>query len=1392
MKKLHSLIATLLALSIILSMFTTSFVTTSAVTTDVWTGKIATEFAGGTGTSADPYLIENGAQLAKAIIDKGLKDGAMAYYIITNDIYLNDDYANYKNWATTAPENNWGVTYSSSAFSGSLNGGYHTIYGMYYNRGGSYAGLVTYLSGAGSITNLIISNSYINNTSSNSTALFSGRIDNGTISNCIARDSYITNKDNKTMAGIAAWSNTSTTKITNCAAYGLTFTSKNTVGGILAQSNNGNAKVANCFSIGVSPFGNTGNIDANNSWTWRTYTDVSQDKAGVVKLESSEMQGSEALTNMPKLSTDVWKTTDSYPALKGNGTKGEVWSGAKAAWFAGGKGTTAHPFLIETAEQLYKAIADKGMYAGVAAHYLITADIYLNSNYENYADWANADNAPANNWGTVYSANSFAGYLDGGYHTIYGMYYNASGSYAGLVPYLSGNSATVCNLTVTNSYVKNSGGDSSAVIAGRMDNGRIENCIAHDSYITNSSNTVMAGIVGYTGNGSVNSNLKNCGAYNLTFSANATSVGGMLGKGTWPTYLNGCYSGGTYILGKTDGTSCANSHTDVAGASKSNLTNWSATPEKMKGESAVTNMALSTTIFKATDGYPVLALNNGTEGETWTGAKANGFIGGTGTEEDPYLIATAEQLYKAIDDLGKNSSGTALYYLVVADIYINDNYENYADWGTTAPANNWLPTNGDFIGHLDGGLNTVYGLYSSTSAWRNGLIRRINSGATVSNVIVSKAYVHNNDAVAGGIVGAMYDNTKIERCMVYDAVISAAKTEVAGIAGKACKNTTTISNCATYNLTLSATSIKGGILGKADQGTSGANGTRVYNCYSVGNYPLGNNNNIWSDYNYSDIQGSKGGIALVDNAAMKGDSAITSMKYLDFINTWKAVENSYPVLREAAYDNLNQEIEASYSIERGDNKWVVFSSKIDMPKINPTYDDNIVISVDGVDKTVKEVGVVISRKGFETDDIATVENTPLTGYKVVGYTNGADNSKLVTVGGQIELTAIVNGNVEYTAKSYIVFADDSVVLGDLYDVEPSTETVEVTSGIEVSDIFESGDANFDGEIDLKDVVRFKKRAAEAEVKTSLFDVLDMDNNGTFDATDISKLRIELLTRVVVPSVSNMQLVFEDDFNTLNLDNNKWDFTNYMEGYGVTTSTDSDVQSIKSENGDTFLRLTSYKTDAGEYKATKSISTGNKLTFVHGYLEIRAKVPTVKGAWPSLWLKSNTGNANLGWDSSLTYNTEVDVFEVMGGNKAISELHKWQKDPLADIRYGAKFERNAYEITDNNWHTYGMLWTEDGIIISVDGVEIQKYNLNKDFEVKWPWDDGIGMENFKTEPLCITLNNHLFTPEYANSDAGSWAKNYVLGDDFTESVYDIDYVRLYQDSPVEGETYFKAN
>ena len=56
-------IAVIIAVMVVLSSIVSAMVVVSANTIEAWDGTAAENFAGGTGTEADPYLIENGGQL---------------------------------------------------------------------------------------------------------------------------------------------------------------------------------------------------------------------------------------------------------------------------------------------------------------------------------------------------------------------------------------------------------------------------------------------------------------------------------------------------------------------------------------------------------------------------------------------------------------------------------------------------------------------------------------------------------------------------------------------------------------------------------------------------------------------------------------------------------------------------------------------------------------------------------------------------------------------------------------------------------------------------------------------------------------------------------------------------------------------------------------------------------------------------------------------------------------------------------------------------------------------------------------------------------------------------------------------------------------------------------
>ena len=75
--------------------------------------------------------------------------------------------------------------------------------------------------------------------------------------------------------------------------------------------------------------------------------------------------------------------------------------------------------------------------------------------------------------------------------------------------------------------------------------------------------------------------------------------------------------------------------------------------------------------FASTDGYPVISYKQGTRGQAWTGHIAYNYASGNGTKANPYIIETAEQLVKLIED--SNTAGK--YYTLAANIIINDTVE---------------------------------------------------------------------------------------------------------------------------------------------------------------------------------------------------------------------------------------------------------------------------------------------------------------------------------------------------------------------------------------------------------------------------------------------------------------------------------------------------------------------------------------------------------------------------------------------------------------------------------------------------------------------------------------------------------------------------------------------
>lgn len=143
----------------------------------------------------------------------------------------------------------------------------------------------------------------------------------------------------------------------------------------------------------------------------------------------------------------------------------------------------------------------------------------------------------------------------------------------------------------------------------------------------------------------------------------------------------------------------------------------------------------------------------------WDGSVADGFAGGSGTEEDPYIIMTAEQLAYFAQSVNSGDRYYDTYIRMDSDIQLNDTTD-WEYWGQTdengsiiSPVNVWTPI-GEicwFYGVFDGNGHTVSGVYINNEKNCQGLFGECNG--TIKNVGVLDSYIHGSGNVGGIIAG---------------------------------------------------------------------------------------------------------------------------------------------------------------------------------------------------------------------------------------------------------------------------------------------------------------------------------------------------------------------------------------------------------------------------------------------------------------------------------------------------------------------------------------------------------------------------------------------------------------------------------------------------------------
>jgi len=135
-----------------------------------------------------------------------------------------------------------------------------------------------------------------------------------------------------------------------------------------------------------------------------------------------------------------------------------------------------------------------------------------------------------------------------------------------------------------------------------------------------------------------------------------------------------------------------------------------------------------------------------------------------------------------------------------------------------------------------------------------------------------------------------------------------------------------------------------------------------------------------------------------------------------------------------------------------------------------------------------------------------------------------------------------------------------------------------------------------------------------------------------------------------------------------------------------------------------------------------IDTRNSLSFEHGKVEARMRLPEGKGVWPAFWLLS--GNEVHTIDKEFTpaqendenfylRNGEIDIMEYYGNNPGQVEatVHTYNDKTSSSV---------TVEDATRQFHTYGVEVTPDNIIWTVDDVPYHTFVKKSNDPNDWPF------------------------------------------------------------------------
>jgi len=246
------------------------------------------------------------------------------------------------------------------------------------------------------------------------------------------------------------------------------------------------------------------------------------------------------------------------------------------------------------------------------------------------------------------------------------------------------------------------------------------------------------------------------------------------------------------------------------------------------------------------------------------------------------------------------------------------------------------------------------------------------------------------------------------------------------------------------------------------------------------------------------------------------------------------------------------------------------------------------------------------------------------------------------------------------------------------------------------------------------------------------------------------------------SDAKWQLVWADEFNNTGLpDPAKWSYDVGGHGWGnkeLQYYTEKRKENARVENGSLVIEARREDWQNREYTSARLVSKA-KGDWTYGRFEVRAKLPTGKGAWPAIWMLP-TAKTYGGWPSS----GEIDIMEQVGFEPHVVHASVHTKSYHHSIGT-QKTAKIIVPTATTEFNVYAVEWMPEEIRGYADGQHYFTFknerltNSSADYQ-QWPFD----------QPFHLLLNIAV---------GGTWGGAQGVDQTIWPQRLDIDYVRVYQ-------------